>query len=131
MRYWDELLREDRGDLEVVVDKSWEDIPVADLFDDSIDPDTGLPIYDIKEMERQINAGDLDWFMLRARVFVEGLEVGSSIVGGFLYADAREVLKDGTAEDLIYQAVEEAKPKFYRLSRVFGGLSAAVDNQTL
>ena len=131
MRYWDELLREDRGDLEVVVDKSWEDIPVRDLFDDSIDPDTGKPIYDIQEMERQINAGDLDWFMLRARVFVEGLEVGSSIVGGFLYEDAREVLKDGTAEDLIYQAIEEAKPKFYRLSRVFGGLSAEVDNQTI
>ena len=50
MRYWDELLRELRGDLEVVVDKSWEDIPVRDLFDDSIDPDTGRPIYDIQEM---------------------------------------------------------------------------------
>ena len=131
MRYWDELLREDRGDLEVVVDKSWEDIPVRDLFDDSIDPDTGKPIFDLDQMCQDIDSGHLDWFMLRARVFVEGLEVGSSIVGGFLYEDAREVLKDGTAEDLIYQAVEEAKPKFYRLSRVFGGLSAAVDNQTL
>jgi hypothetical protein len=69
--------------------------------------------------------------MLRARVFVEGLEVGDSIVGGFMYEDAREVLKDGTAEDLIYQAIEEAKPKFYRLSRVFGGLSEAVDNETI
>jgi len=131
MRYWDELLREDRGDLEVVVDKSWEDLSPRDCFDDSIDPDTGKPIFDLDQMCRDIDSGHLDWFMLRARVFVEGLEVGSSIVGGFLYEDAREVLKDGTAEDLIYQAVEEAKPKFYRLSRVFGGLSAAVDNQTI
>jgi len=123
MRYWDELLREQRGDLEIVVDKSWEDIPVRDLFDESC--------YDIKEMEDKVNSGQLDWFMLRARVFVEGLEVGDSIVGGFMYEDAREVLKDGTAEDLIYQAIEEAKPKFYRLSRVFGGLSESVDNETI
>jgi hypothetical protein len=123
MRYWDELLREERGDLEVVVDKSWEDCSIQDLFDDTC--------YDIKDMEDKVNRGDLDWFMLRARVFVEGLEVGSSIVGGFLYEDARETLRDGTAEDLIYQAIEEAKPKFYRLSRVFGGLSEQVDNETV
>jgi hypothetical protein len=123
MRYWDELLREERGDLEVVVDKSWEDCSIQDLFDDTC--------YDIKDMEDKVNRGDLDWFMLRARVFVEGLEVGSSIVGGFLYEDARETLKDGTAEDLISQAIEEAKPKFYRLSRVFGGLSEQVDNETV
>jgi len=123
MRYWDTLLRETRGDFEVVVDKSWEDCSIRDLFDDTC--------YDIKEMEDKVNRGDLDWFMLRARVFVEGLEVGSSIVGGFLYEDARETLKDGTAEDLVYQAIEEAKPQFYKLSRVFAGLSEQVDNETI
>ena len=123
MRYWDELLREQRGDMEIVVDKSWEDCRIRDLFDESC--------CDIEDLERKVNNGELDWFMLRARVFVEGLEVGEHICGGFLYEDAREVLKDGMAEDLIYQAVEEAKGKFYKLSRVFGGLSAAVDNQTI
>jgi hypothetical protein len=123
MRYWDELLREERGDLEIVVDKSWEDCSIRDLFDDAA--------FDIKEIEDDVNSGRLDWFMLRARVFVEGLEVGSSIVGGFLYKDARDVLKDGSAEDLIYQAIEEAKPQFYKLSRVFAGLSEQVDNETI
>jgi hypothetical protein len=123
MRYWDELLREQRGDMEIVVDKSWEDCRIRDLFDESC--------CDIEDLERKVNNGDLDWFMLRARVFVEGLEVGEHICGGFLYEDAREVLKDGMAEDLIYGAMEEAKGKFYKLSRVFGGLSAAVDNQTI
>ena len=131
MRYWDELLREQRGDLEIVVDKSWEDLSVRDCFDDGVDPDTGKPYFDLDQMEQDINAGNLDWFMLRARVFVEGLEVGEHICGGFLYEDAREVLKDGMAEDLIYQATEEAKGKFYKLSRVFGGLSAEVDNGTI
>ena len=119
MRYWDELLREQRGDLEIVVDKSWEDCSIRDLFDESC--------CDIKDLEDRVNSGQLDWFMLRARVFVEGLEVGDAIVGGFLYEDAREVLRDGTAEDLIYQAIEDAKPKFYKLSRAFGGLSEQVD----
>ena len=123
MRYWDELLREERGDIEVVVDKTWEDCRIRDLFDDTC--------CDIEDLENKVNNGDLDWFMLRARVFVEGLEVGEHICGGFLYEDARETLKDGMAEDLIYQAIEEAKGKFYRLSRVFGGLSAEVDNQTI
>jgi hypothetical protein len=119
MRYWDELLRETRGDLEIVVDKSWEDIPIRDLFDDAC--------YDIKDLEDRVNCGDLDWFMLRARVFVEGLEVGDAIVGGFMYEDATEVLRDGMAEDLISQAIEDAKPKFYKLARAFGGLSEQVD----
>lgn len=123
MRYWDELLREQRGDLEIVVDKSWEDCRIRDLFDDTC--------CDVEDLERKVNSGELDWFMLRARVFVEGLEVGEHICGGFLYEDAREVLKDGMAEDLIYQATEEAKGKFYKLSRVFGGLSAEVDNGTI
>ena len=123
MRYWDELLREQRGDLEVVVDKSWEDCSIRDLYDESC--------YDIEDMEDRVNRGVLDWFMLRARVFVEGLEVGSSIVGGFMYEDARETLRDGTAEDLISQAIEEAKPQFYKLSRVFAGLSEQVDNDSI
>jgi len=123
MRYWDELLREQRGDLEVVVDKSWEDCSIRDLFDESC--------YDIADMEDRVNRGVLDWFMLRARVFVEGLEVGGSIVGGFMYEDARETLRDGTAEDLISQAIDEAKPQFYKLSRVFAGLSEQVDNETI
>lgn len=123
MRYWDELLREQRGDLEIVVDKSWEDCRIRDLFDDTC--------CDVEDLERKVNSGELDWFMLRARVFVEGLEVGEHLCGGFLYEDAREVLKDGMAEDLIYQATEEAKGKFYKLSRVFGGLSAEVDNGTI
>jgi hypothetical protein len=109
MRYWDELLREQRNGLTVVVDKSWEDIPLDHLFDTSIDPDTGKPYYDVKEMARQIDRGDLDYFMLRARVMYNELELGEHIVGGFLYEDAREVLKDGMAEDLIYAAEQEAR----------------------
>ena len=115
MRHWDELLREDRAGFEIVVDKSWEDIPLESLFDTSIDPDTGKPYFDVKDMAQKIDRGDLDYFMLRARVLLDGHELGEHIVGGFLYEDAREVLKDGMAEDLIYAAMEEAKAEVLRL----------------
>jgi hypothetical protein len=115
MRDWTELLREQRLGFEIIVDKTWEDIPLDHLFDTSIDPDTGKPYYDVKDMARKIDNCDLDYFMLRARVLLDGHEMGQHIVGGFLYEDARETLKDGMAEDLIYQAMSEAKTEVLRL----------------
>jgi hypothetical protein len=109
MRYYDTLLDEQRGPFQVIVDKTWEDIPLGDLFDTSIDPETGLPYYDVEEMARQIDRGDLDYFMLRVRVLFDGHELASDYVGGFLYEDAREVLRDGTAEDMIGSALEQAR----------------------
>lgn len=108
-RHYDTLLEEQRGPFTVIVDKTWEDIPLGDLFDTSIDPETGLPYYDVDEMARQIDRGDLDYFMLRVRVLFDGYELASDYVGGFLYEDAREVLRDGTAEDMISCALEEAR----------------------
>jgi hypothetical protein len=124
MRHWNELLREQREGFEIVVDKSWEDIPLDHLFDTSIDPDTGKPYYDVKDMARKIDRGDLDYFMLRARVLLDGHELGEHIVGGFLYEDAREVLTDGMAEDCIYSAMEEAKTEARRL---VGSLNKVID----
>lgn len=109
MRYWDTLLETERNGLTVIVDKSWEDIPLDHVFDTSLDPDTGLPYFDVEDMQRKINNCELDYFMLRARVLFSGHELGSSIVGGFLYEDARETLTDGMAEDLIYSAMQEAQ----------------------
>jgi hypothetical protein len=109
MNHYTTLLDELRGPFQIIVDKTWEDIPLADLFDTSIDPDTGLPYYDVKEMASQIDRGDLDYFMLRVRVLFEGHELAAEHVGGFLYEDAREVLRDGTAEDMIGTAVEQAR----------------------
>jgi hypothetical protein len=125
MRYWDTLLEETREGFDIIVDKSWEDIPLESLFDTSIDPDTGLPYFDVKDMARKIDRGDLDYFMLRARVLLDGHELGEHIVGGFLYEDAREVLTDGMAEDLIYAAMEEAKQEARRLQ---GSLQRVIDS---
>lgn len=118
-RYYDELLNEQRGPFTVIVDKTYEDLDPKDCFDDGVDEATGLPIFDIKQMYEDINNGNLDWFMLRVRVFYEGVELGTDYCGGFLYEDARDVLKDGVVEDMIYTAIEEAKKEALNLKRKF------------
>ncbi len=99
-RYWDELARFKRDGFDVVIDKTWEDVALRDCFDDTC--------YDIADMERKVNSGFYDWFMLRVRVMLKGHELGSAYMGGCLYEDAQEVIKDGTAEDLIWEAMKQA-----------------------
>ena len=118
-RYYDTIAEFSKDGYDIIVDKSWEDLSPRDCFDDTQ--------FDIAEINHNIEHGNLDWFQLRVRVLVEGLELAATHVGGCLYADAKEVLVDGLAEDLIAEAMVEAKSKVYRLSRVFGGLSEAVD----
>jgi hypothetical protein len=123
MRYYDELATYERDGFTIIVDKSYEDIHPSDLFDDSQ--------FDIAEMCQNIEHGNLDWFMLRVRVLVEGLELAEEFLGGCLYEDAREVLTDGTAEDIIDQALTRAKAQVYRLSKTFAGLSEQVDRESI
>lgn len=121
MRYYDTLAEFERDGFTVIVDKSWEDIALRDCFDDTC--------FDIKDMERKVNDGTLDWFFVRVRVMVESLELGSAHLGGMLYEDARECLKDGTVEDLIDEALAEAKKDVYRLKQKFCELSDAIDRE--
>jgi hypothetical protein len=116
-RYYDELATYERDGYTIIVDKSYEDLNPHDCFDTD----------DIEEIIRKIDNGTYEWFMLRVRVLVEGLELGSAYLGGCLYEDPREILTDGTAEDFIAEAMTEAKGQVYRLSKKFTELSYAVD----
>ena len=118
-RYYDHLATYQREGFDVIVDKTWEDISLRDCFDDSC--------YDIRDMEDKVNSGFYDWFMLRVRVLVDGHELGSAYLGGCLYEDAREVLSDGTAEDQIFMALEEAKKAVWPLMRRLQGINAELE----
>ena len=121
MRYYEELARFERNGFDVIVDKTYEDDPISICFDDSC--------YDIKEMEDKVNSGFYDWFMLRVRVFVEGLELGSAYLGGCLYEDAREVLTDGTADDMIEEAMRGAKLAVYPLMKKLQGINEEIERE--
>jgi hypothetical protein len=115
MRDYTELATYQRDGFEVIVDKTWEDLSLDQCFDTSIDPESGKPYYDVRKMARQVDRCELDWFMLRVRVMLDGHELGSHYLGGCLYEDAREVLTDGTAEDCIGEALHEATQEVKRL----------------
>ena len=118
-RYYDEIGSFERDGFSIIVDKTYEDIHPSDSFDDEC--------FDIKEMCDDIDSGKLDWFMLRVRVLVEGLELGSAYLGGCLYENPKDVLTDGTAEDLISEALIEAKRDVYRMYKKFQELSFNID----
>jgi hypothetical protein len=109
MRDYTEIARFERDGFEVIVDKTWEEIDVGDCFDDTC--------YDIQDLRNKINDYDLDWFMLRVRVLLDGHEFGSNYLGGCLYDwnKVTDVMTDGTAEDCIYSAMEEARAAVVRL----------------
>jgi hypothetical protein len=121
MQHYEELASYQRDGFLVIVDKTWEDIPLRDCFDDSC--------YDIAEMEQRVNSCDLDWFMLRVRVMLAGHELGSHYLGGCLYEDARECLTDGTAEDCIQEALHEARREVLTLRDKLATLT--IDTQSL
>jgi hypothetical protein len=120
-RYYDEIGSFERDGFFVIVDKSWEDLNPRDCFDDSV--------FDIKELCEDINSGKYDWFMLRVRILVDGHEMASEYLGGCLYENARDVLTDGTADDLIAQGMVTAKREVYRMYKKFQELSFNIDRE--
>jgi hypothetical protein len=116
--YYEPLSEFERDGFDIVVDKTWETSAIRDCFDDTC--------YDIPDLEEKVNSGFYDWFMVRVRVQVEGITVGSAYLGGCLYEDAREVLKDGVVEDMIWEAMEEARGQIPYLRDRFAELSAQI-----
>jgi hypothetical protein len=121
MQYYEELARYERSGFGIIVDKTWEDIDPWDQLSECFD--------DQKQLYADIDNGKYEWFMLRVRVLVEGLELGTNYLGGCLYERAEDILTDGTAEDLIAEALTEAKSKVYHLHQRFAALSAMVDSE--
>jgi hypothetical protein len=120
-RYYDEIGSFARDGFFVIVDKTWEDLSVRDCFDDTVT--------DIDQMIKDIENCKYDWFSLRVRLLVDGHEMAAEYLGGCLYEDPREVLRDGTADDLIAQAMVTAKREVYRMYKKFQELSFNIDRE--
>lgn len=121
MRYYDELARYEREGFTVIVDKTWEDIDPRGQFDWSEE--------ELDQLVKDIDTGKTEWFMLRVRAFVDGNELGSAYLGGCLYEDPMEVLTDGVAEDMIAEALAEAKKNVYPLMRKLQAINEAIERE--
>ena len=102
MQHYYEMKRTDHSaGFTVVVDRTYEHCAIRDMFDDTC--------HDIKDLEQKVNDGTYQWFILRARVMLDGLVLGEHTLGACLYEDPMEVFKDGTADDCIHAAMTEMK----------------------
>lgn len=122
MRYYDQLLDEQRGPFQIIVDKTWDDIDPRDCFEEE----------DAAEICAKIDDGTYDWFLLRTRVLFEGVELSCEYLGGCCYEDAGDVLTDGMAEDQIYQALKSARAELAAMKAKFAAVDLAeVDKLTV
>lgn len=113
--YYDLIHSETRDGFLIIVDQCAEDLSISDMFDDSC--------HDIADLEDKVRRGIYNWFTLRVRVMVSGHELASEYLGGCMYTDCEEVMKDGTAEDLIQEALCNARKEVQRLRDVLAVLA--------
>ena len=120
-RYFDEIDSFERDGFTVVVDKTYEDIDPWDQLSECFD--------NKKQLYADIESGKYDWFMLRVRLMVDEYEIAVEWLGGCLYENPREVLTDGTVDDLIATAMITAKREVYRMYKRFQDISWEHDAQ--
>ena len=101
MQHYTTLKTLKQGGFDIIVDKTWEDIDPWSQLSECFDSK--------EELYADIESCKYDWFMLRVRVLLDGHKMAVAYVGGCLYENAEDVLTDGTAEDLIGQAMEDAE----------------------
>ena len=106
MRHYYEVATKQDGAFKVVHSWTYEDTSLADCFDESC--------FDIEDMARKVDRGDLDWFIARVQYFYDGVEMGSDYLGGCLYDSVEKAFEsglDGYLEDMEYRAREEAQSR--------------------
>ena len=94
---WDNRIREYHAPFDIIVTVRPEFVPIADLFDDSIDPDTGKKYYDVDYMNRQVELGEAEWLMVKVECRLNGQVIGSSMLGGVYmdnYYDVKSCVHD-------------------------------------
>jgi hypothetical protein len=109
MNQWEKLNEETAEGFDIVLSISPEDIHPADCFDTSTDPDTGKPYYDTDEMIRRIDNGSLCWFLARVEAYKRGILLASEYLGGTLYENPSEFLKDGYYSQMRDDAIHSAR----------------------
>lgn len=66
------------------------------------------------EVTRQLERGHLFLFTARTYVKFDGVTVGEDYLGGCIYKDEREFMRDGYFRDMVRVAVSEARRELAR-----------------
>jgi|SRR6056297_374332 len=108
MRYWHEVKRFKQEQFDVIVDWTYEEVPIRDMFDETV--------FDIEDMERRHNAGTDTHYVARVRFLYDGVEMGCATLGScYAYGcDPEDDINDGISgylEDLMAEAESEARER--------------------
>ena len=122
MSNWQKL--EYRGDsfqpFHIRLDYCHEDVAFRDMY--AFDDDEEW----ITKTEKEIEDGYRYWVILRARVYLAGVEVGSHSLGGLLFdgTDQMESMMRLDYEGIISEAVDNAKHNLRQMSEAMNGVTA-------
>jgi len=82
MLRWDNRERQYHAPYDIIIQTHPEDVPMGDMFDESINPDTGKTYYDVGYMEQQVEQGLAEWVVVNVQCLLNGVEIGSDALGG-------------------------------------------------
>ena len=122
MNHWQKL--EYCGDgfqpFHIRLDYCHEDVAFRDMY--AFDDDEEW----ITKTEKEIEDGYKYWVILRARVYLAGVEVGSHSLGGLLFddTDQMESMMRSDYEGIISEAVDNAKHNLRQMSEAMSGVTA-------
>jgi hypothetical protein len=103
MDRWTRLHETEKDGFKIYVDVIPDDTNPRDYFDCFKSDD------EEEEFFRKIENGTYAWFGFRVRVFKHGVELGEASLWACCYADPAEILRDGTCDDITWEALEEAR----------------------
>jgi hypothetical protein len=109
MRQYERQYEETRDGFTIMFSTTYEDAHPRDMFDDSC--------YDIDKMCRDIDEYRLQWFIARVDAYKCGVLLASEYIGGNLYANVLDFLKDGYYKDMVLEAIDQANKKITELTK--------------
>lgn len=109
MTRWNNVEVQHHAPFDIVIQTTPDTVPMSDMFDDSINPDTGKSYYDVDYMERQVEQGQAEWVVVNVQCMLNGIELGSFAIGG-AYLDEHYDLKSFVYDHgMIDEAKNDAK----------------------
>lgn len=92
-----------------VVSRHYDDMNPRDHFD----------CFDTEEQKedffRKIETGFYDWFGFRVQAFKHGVLLGEASLWGCCYENPEDIFTDGTCDDVVWEAVKQAKQTIERI----------------
>jgi len=101
MRQYEDIHSEEINGFHVTTSINYEDIHPRDMFDYSED--------EMRDLCEKIDNGYYSWFCVRVEVRKRGVILGSDYLGGCLYENPRDFINDAYYEDMVNNALTDAK----------------------